>query len=64
MLETVFHRLPDMVFVYDVKERKFIVRNKVLNELLGFEELSGETVSCISLRSITHPEDWDAVQNA
>ncbi|MBR2648959.1 MAG: PAS domain S-box protein [Sediminibacterium sp.] len=64
LLETVFHRLPDMVFVYDVKERKFIVRNKVLNELLGFVELSGDTVSCISLRSITHPEDWDKVQNA
>jgi PAS domain S-box-containing protein len=62
LLETVFHKLPDMVFVYDTRDKKFIVRNAVLNQVLGFSDLGGEAIDCISLKSITHPDDWGKVQ--
>lgn len=64
LLEEIYNKLPDMVFLFDVKERKFIMRNPALNHMLGFEHLKDQEINCISLRTLIHPEDWKGVQAA
>ena len=64
LLEEIYNKLPDMVFLFDVKERKFIMRNPALNHMLGFEHLKDQEINCISLRTLIHPEDWRGVQAA
>lgn len=64
LLEAIYNKLPDMVFLFDVKERKFVMRNPALDQMFGFEHLKDQEIDCISLRSLIHPEDWKLVQNA
>lgn len=64
LLEAIYNKLPDMVFLFDVKERRFVMRNPALDHMFGFEHLKDKEINCISLRSLIHPEDWRVVQNA
>lgn len=64
LLEEIYNKLPDMVFLFDAMERKFIMRNPALNHMLGFEHLKDQEINCISLRTLIHPEDWRGVQAA
>lgn len=64
LLEAIYNKLPDMVFLFDVKERRFVMRNPALDHMFGFEHLKDQEINCISLRSLIHPEDWRVVQNA
>lgn len=64
LLEAIYNKLPDMVFLFDVRERKFVMRNPALDNMLGFEYLKAKEINCISLRSLIHPEDWRLVQTA
>ncbi len=63
LLEAIYNKLPDMVFLFDMKERRFVMRNPALDHMLGFEHLKDQEINCISLRSLIHPEDWKLVQN-
>ncbi len=64
LLEAIYNKLPDLVFIFDMKARKFIIRNSILDELLGFFDLSGQDINCISLRSLIHPDDWQGVEKS
>lgn len=64
LLEAIYNKLPDMVFLFDVKERKFVLRNPALDQMLGFANLEDHAINCISLRSLIHAEDWKPIQNA
>lgn len=64
LLEAIYNKLPDMVFLFDVKERKMVLRNPALDNMLGFDHFSNQEINCISLRSLIHSEDWRLVQNA
>ncbi len=64
LLEAIYNKLPDMVFLFDVNERRFIMRNPALNHMLGFEHLKDQEINCISLRTLIHPEDWRGIQAA
>ncbi len=64
LLEAIYNKLPDLVFIFDIRERKFIIRNAVLDHFLGFFELPGNQIDCITLQSLIHPEDWKSVEKA
>ena len=64
LLEAIYNKLPDMVFLFDVKERRFVLRNPALDRMLGFEHFKDQEINCISLRSLIHAEDWKPLQNA
>lgn len=64
LLEAIYNKLPDMVFLFDVKERRFVLRNPALEAMLGFEHFKDQEINCISLRTLIHSEDWKLVQNA
>ncbi len=64
LMEAIYNKLPDLVFIFDIKTRKFIIRNNVLDHLLGFFELTGKEINCISLQSLIHPDDWNAVEKS
>lgn len=64
LLETIYNKLPDLVFIFDMKDRRFIIRNPALDNLLGFIALSGSEINCISLASLIHPDDWKRVEQS
>ncbi|MDP3392798.1 response regulator [Sediminibacterium sp.] len=64
LLEAIYNKLPDMIFIFNVKERRFVLRNPALDDMLGFEHLKDQEINCISLRSLIHSEDWKPLQNA
>lgn len=64
LLEAIYNKLPDIIFLYDMKGRRFIMRNPALNDMLGFEDLKDPEINCILLRTLIHPEDWKGIQAA
>lgn len=64
LLEAIYNKLPDMVFLFDIKERRFVLRNPALDSIFGFDHLKDQEINCISLRSLIHSEDWKPIQNA
>ncbi len=59
LLETVFKSLDGLVFVFDLKEQKIIIRNPALDQILGFNQLSKEYIETEDLKAIVHPEDQE-----
>ena len=64
LLETVFKGLADLVFVYDLKEHKIVIRNPALDVLLNYNHLSLENVEGASFKSIVHPDDFPLMADA
>lgn len=64
LVEAIFNKLPDLVFIFDMRDKKFVIRNPALDDVMGFSTLSGDDITCISLKSIIHPSDWHTVQQA
>jgi len=57
LLETVFQRLADLVFVFDIIENKIVIRNPALDKILGFNHLSMEHIKTADFRAMVHEED-------
>ena len=57
LLETVFRGLEDLVFVYDLKEKKIIIRNPLFDALLIYNNLSMDHVDGSNFKSIVHLDD-------
>lgn len=57
LLETVFKNLADLVFVFDLKKHKIVIRNPALDQLLGFNHLSMEHIETEDFKAMVHPED-------
>jgi CheY-like chemotaxis protein len=64
LLETVFKSLADLVFVYDLKEHKIVIRNPALDTLLNYNRLSIEHIEGASFKSIVHPDDQALMADA
>ncbi|MEI6088057.1 MAG: response regulator [Bacteroidota bacterium] len=64
LLETVFKSLADLVFVYDLKEHKILIRNPALDALLVYNNLSVENIIGASFKSIVHPDDLALMADA
>jgi len=64
LLETIYNKLPDMVFLFDIKERRIVLRNPAFENMLGLDQFNDQEINCISLRTLIHSEDWKLVQNA
>lgn len=57
LLETVFKSLADLVFVFDLKEHKIVIRNPALDKILGFNHLSMEHIETADFKVMVHEED-------
>lgn len=64
LLETVFRSLEDLVFVYDLKEKKIIIRNPLFDALLIYNNLSMDHVEGSNFKSIVHLDDQALVVDA
>lgn len=63
VLDTVFEKLPDLVFIYDLYSKHVVVCNAAfLKELKGYN-LSIENIDCTALRALIHTDDWQNLQN-
>lgn len=64
LLEEVFKNLPDLVFVFDLKKHKIVIRNPALDKILGFNHLSKEHIATEDFKAIVHPEDQSLLFDA
>lgn len=64
LLETVFKSLADLVFVFDLKEHKIVIRNPALDKILGFNHLSMEHIETADFKAMVHMEDQDLLFDA
>lgn len=64
LLETVFKSLADLVFVYDLKVKKIIIRNPALDVVLNYNHLSAENMDGTGFKSIVHPDDLALMSDA
>lgn len=64
LLETVFKSLADLVFVYDLKVNKIIIRNPALDAVLNYNHLSVENMDGTGFKSIVHPDDLALMSDA
>ncbi len=62
LLDAVFEKLPDLVFVYDVREKVFIVCNRALELVLQKCQLATNDFTCATLKGIIHPDDFAGAQ--
>ncbi len=64
LLESVFKNLPDLVFVFDLKAHKIVLRNPALDRILGFNHLSMEHIETEDFKAMVHPEDQSLLFDA
>jgi len=57
LLETVFKSLADLVFVFDLKEQKIVIRNPALDSILGFIQHTNERIETEDFKAVVHPDD-------
>lgn len=64
LLDAVFNKLPDFIFVFDTREKKFVVCNPALEHQLKKCDIAPADFSCATVKNIIHPDDFQEAQNA
>lgn len=64
LLNAVFNKLPDFIFVFDTREKKFVELNPALEQQLQKCHIAPGEFNCSSLKTIIHPEDYQEAQHA
>ncbi|HJV20708.1 MAG TPA: response regulator [Sediminibacterium sp.] len=64
LLDAVFNKLPDFIFVFDTREKKFVVFNPALEHQLKKCGIVPVDFNCVALKTIIHPDDFQEVQHA
>lgn len=57
MVENLLNACPDCLYIYDVRKRQLIYRNKALHKILGFGSHEIECPGALIPRELQHPDD-------